>query len=334
MKKPRIRNILVPIDFSEMSIQAIAPAKRLGQRFDANIHLVHIYEFYHPSRYMAPTPPLKPFALVGFEQYSTGQLDQRLRALAKKHGLPSDGTCHVESGGSAFHGICALARDLPADLIVTSTHGHTSLKHVFLGSTAERVVQHSPCPVFVARQRGPRSKNGLASTINNILVPVDFSACSVEGLHYAIAFAARVGAKIILFHAVHLAPYTSGGFAYDLSALEEAARKDAEHQMREFIRMAKLGRVKFETAITIGPPVPEICAFAQNNDVDLIITCTHGRTGLEHILIGSTAERVVRHAYCSVLVVPSHPDMRAAKLTRESKSARKSGRDRHAKSKS
>lgn len=334
MKELNIRNILVPIDFSKMSIQAIATAKRLAQRFDANIHLVHIYEFYHPSRYVAPTPPLRPFAVISFEQYSTGKLDRRLRALAKKHGLPSEGTCHVQSGAPAFHGICALARDLPADLIVISTHGYTGLKHVFLGSTAERVVQHSPCPVFVARQRGRRSKNGPALTISSILVPVDFSGCSLEGLHYAIAFAARVRAKVILFHAVHLAPYTSGGFAYDLSTLEEAARKDAEHQMQEFIRMAKLGRVKFETAITIGPPVPEICAFAQNNDVDLIITSTHGRTGLEHILIGSIAERVVRHAYCSVLAVPSHPDMRAAKLTRESKRARKSGPGRHAKSKS
>lgn len=336
MKELNIRNILVPIDFSEMSIQAIRPAKRLAQRFDAKIHLVHIYELYHPSRYMAPTPPLKPFVVISFEQYSTGELDRRLRAVAKTHGLPSEGTCHVQSGASAFYGICALARDLPADLIVISTHGYSGLKHVFLGSTAERVVQHSPCPVFVARQRGRKSKTSPAFAINTILVPVDFSRGSIEGLHYAMAFAPGVGSgscRIILFHAVHLAPYTSGGFAYDLSSLEEAARKDAEHQMQEFVRIAKLGRVKFETAITMGAPVPEICAFAQNNDVDLIITSTHGRTGLEHILIGSTAEHIVRHAYCSVLAVPSHPDMRAAKLTGESKNARKPGRNRQAKSK-
>jgi nucleotide-binding universal stress UspA family protein len=330
MKRLSIRNILVPIDFSKMSIRAIAAAKRLAQRFDANIHLVHIYEFYHPSRYMAPTPPLKPFALVSFEQYVTGGLDRRLRTLANKHGLPSAQTCHVKSGASPFNGICVLARDLSADLIVISTHGYTGLKHVFLGSTAERVVQHSPCPVLVARQSGRPSKTGGASRMNRILAPIDFSDCSLDGLNYAIAFADRVGAKLVLFHAVHLAPYTSGGFAYDLSCLEEAAQKDAEQQMRNFVRMAKFGGVKFETAIAMGPPAEEISTFAQNYDVDLIITSTHGRTGWKHMLIGSTAEHVVRYSRCPVLVVPSHPDMRAAKIVRETERSRRLGRRRDA----
>ena len=334
MKKLSIRNILVPIDFSKMSVQAIATAKRLAQRFDANIHLVQVYEFYHPSRYMAPTPLLKPFSVVTFEQYLTGELDQRLRALAKKHGLPAEGTCHVESGASSFNEICALARDITADLIVIATHGYTGLKHVFLGSTAERVVQHSPCPVYVARQSGRRSKTGPTFTINTILVPVDFSDCSLEGLDYAISFAACVRAKLIVFHAVHLAPYVSGGFAYDLSSLEEAAQKDAERQMQKFVRMAKFGDVKFEIAIAMGPPVQEVSAFAEDHDVDLIITSTHGRTGFKHILIGSTAEHVVRHAHCPVLVVPSHPDMRAARLMRGTERIRKSGRRPQAKSKS
>ena len=334
MKRLSLRNILVPIDFSKMSVQAIGTAKRLAQRFVANIHLVHVYEFYRPSRYIAPTPPLMPFSVVTFERYRTGELDERLRALAKKHGLPSGGTCHVESGTSPFNEICAIARDIPADVIVISTHGYTGLKHVFLGSTAERVVQHSPCPVFVARHSDRRAKTGQAFTLNTILVPVDFSSCSLDGLNYAISFADRVGAKLILFHAVQLAPYTSGGFAYDLSSLEEAAQKDAERQMQEFVRMAKFGGVKFETAITMGPPAKEISTFAQNHKVDLIITSTHGRTGWKHMLIGSTAEHVVRYSRSPVLVVPSHPDVRAAKIVRETERSRRPGRRRDAKSKS
>jgi Universal stress protein family len=58
----------------------------------------------------------------------------------------------------------------------------------------------------------------------------------------------------------------------------------------------------------------DICAFAKDHNVDLIITSTHGVTGLEHVLIGSIAEHVVRHAPCSVLVVPSHPQTRLANL--------------------
>jgi Universal stress protein family len=86
------------------------------------------------------------------------------------------------------------------------------------------------------------------------------------------------------------------------------------------VRSVKFGELKFEIAMKIGSSVPEICGFAEDHDVDLIITSTHGRTGLEHVLIGSIAEQVVRHASCPVLVVPSHPKTRVAKLRRRSRS--------------
>jgi len=75
------------------------------------------------------------------------------------------------------------------------------------------------------------------------------------------------------------------------------------------------GGVKSEPVLTEGSPVLDICQFAKDHDVDLIITSTHGLTGLKHVLIGSVAEHVVRHAPCCVLVVPSHPHVRAANLT-------------------
>ena len=86
--------------------------------------------------------------------------------------------------------------------------------------------------------------------------------------------------------------------------------------MRDLVRSMDFGAVKFETAFTDGSPVVDICAFAKDHDVDLIITSTHGFTGFTHVLIGSIAEQVVRHASCSVLVVPSHPRVRAANLAK------------------
>jgi len=221
-------------------------------------------------------------------------------------------------GAPAFDEICRLAQQIPADLIVMPTHGYTGIKHVFLGSTAERVVQHSPCPVFVVRQKKRKSENGRTFTAQTILVPVDFSSCSREGLRYAIGFANEFGAKIILLHATYLGYfYTSEGTAmYDVRGLQEAARKNAQRQMRELVRAVKFGRVKFETVLASRSPLLDICAFAQDHDVDLIITSTHGLTGLKHVLIGSIAEQVVRHAPCSVLVVPSHPQIRMANLAK------------------
>jgi nucleotide-binding universal stress UspA family protein len=179
-------------------------------------------------------------------------------------------------------------------------------------------VQHSSCPVLVTRGDALQANNGSRFRIKTIVVPVDFSSCSREGLRYAIAFANEFGARIILLHATYLGyVYSCEGTAiYDIPGLQKAARQTAERKMRELIRSVNFGAVKFETAFTEGSPVIDICAFAKDHNVDLIITSTHGFTGFTHVLIGSIAEQVVRHASCSVLVVPSHPHVRAANLAK------------------
>jgi nucleotide-binding universal stress UspA family protein len=151
-----------------------------------------------------------------------------------------------------------------------------------------------------------------AARIDTVLVPVDFSHSSSVGLKYAIQFADKVEAKILVLSVLHFGfPYTADGYAmYDLSPLQNAGRAAGEREMQLFVRRVRFGAVKFEAVIEIGSPVDEICALATDRKADLIITPTHGYTGLKHVLIGSTAEQVVRRATCPVLVVPSHPELR------------------------
>jgi nucleotide-binding universal stress UspA family protein len=317
MKKLSIRNILVSIDFSQMSIQAADTARRLASRFSATIHLAHVRHLNYAADLVVSAPPFVPFSFMTSEQNGERSVINELKAVARKCGL-SSATCHVLAGGPPFDEICRLAQAIPADLIVMPTHGRTGLKHVFLGSTAERIVQHSSCPILVTRENALQSNNGSLFSSKSILVPVDFSSCSREGVLYAISFAKEFGAKIILLHAMYLGyVYSSEGTAiYDIPGLQKAARKTAERKMRELVRSVNFGAVKFATAFTDGSPVNDICAFAKDHDVDLIITSTHGFTGFTHVLIGSIAEQVVRHAPCSVLVVPSHPHVRAANLAK------------------
>jgi len=202
------------------------------------------------------------------------------------------------------------------------THGYTGVTRVFLGSTAERIVQHSPCPVLVIRadkKGGWSSRDRKTKGINSILVPVDFSPSSFQAFGYALKFAERVAARVIVLRVVQLGePFTADGYAmYDLSPLIEAARKSAEVQMQQFLRLAKISRVKVDSVIHVGLPASAICDFAKEHEVDFIITATHGLTGFEHLLIGSVAERVVRHADRPVLVVPSHPELRVHSSTQE-----------------
>jgi nucleotide-binding universal stress UspA family protein len=316
VKKLGIRNILVPTDFSKMSIQLIEPAKWLAERFAASIHLVHVHESDYPAYLVAPAPP---FSVTSYEQEAKERVARELNALAHKYGVPAT-RCHLISGSPAFNEICALAGEIRADLIVMPTHGRTGLEHMFLGSTAERTVRHSPCPVLVMREPGHGLSEKKAS-YKKILVPVDFSDCSREGLQYAIRFAERFGAKLIVLHVIAL-PYAYLSDVYGMyqpPLWAGEARKGAERRMQEFLRTIEVGAVKIQTAITTGTPTAEICSFAEKKHVNLIITSTHGLSGLKHVSTGSIAERVVRHGSCPVLVVPSHPIVRVAKLPKRDK---------------
>jgi universal stress protein A len=237
MKKLTIRNILVPIDFSPISIDAIPTAKRLAHRFDAKTHVVHVNQF------------LSPRAVVA----------EQLEIVAKRTGLSPWEQKPLIRGAAPFHEICKLAHEIPADLMVMPTHGYTGLSHVFLGSTAERVVQHSPCPVFVVRQRKEQWKTARPLSIKRILVPVDFSDCPRKGLRYAIRFANEFGGRIVLLHATYLGYiYSSDGMlVYDVRGLQEAGRQSTAQQMRELVRNLNFGRVKFETILTSGSPAPK-----------------------------------------------------------------------------
>ena len=317
MKTLKVRNIIVPIDFSKMSVQAIQIARQLARRFGASIHLAHVRQFNYAGDFVTPAPPVVPFSFMTYDEDGEQSALKELKKVAAECDVAS-ASCDVLSGAPPFDEICRLAHTIPADLVVMPTHGRTGLKHVFLGSTAERIVQHSSCPVLVTREKSAKSRNGSQAGMKTILVPVDFSSCSREGLRYAIACANEFGAKLILLHTTYLGYiYSCEGTAiYDIPALQKAARKAAERKMRDLVRSMDFGAVKFETAFTDGSPVVDICAFAKGHDVDLIITSTHGFTGFTHVLIGSIAEQVVRHAPCSVLVVPSHPHVRAANLTK------------------
>ena len=318
MKRADIKTILVPIDFSKLSTPAIQVAKDLARRFGAVIHLVHVQEFFYPLDLLSPVP----MSVATFRDESATRRIRRLRILAKKNGVAAT-DCHFMTGAPTFHEICKLARQIVADLIVMPTHGYTGLAHLLTGSTAERIVQHSPCPVVVVGRKPSRvaMAGDALRSIDTILVPVDFSEASFQALEYAIEFAERVAARLIVFHAVNLAEsFTANGYGmYDLEVLEEAARRDAETQMQKFIGLAKFHRVQVETAVRVAPAVAEIGALARERDVDLIITATHGRTGLKHLLMGSIAEHVVRHAPRPVLVVPSHPELRKARLTNKAR---------------
>lgn len=313
----QIRNVLVPIDFSAASLEAIERALPLIKKFGAHLHLVHAFAPDYPLASMAVIPLIVPEAEV------TKRVRRHLRDVAKKYSIelrPDD--IHAIKG-RPFEEICRVARDCDINLIVMSTRGNTGLKHLALGSTAERVVRYSPCPVLVLhgvdrkKAAGAKAKGTSGLDFTRILVPIDFSDCSMRGLAYAKALAKQFGSKLVLLNSVALQYYiTSDEYArYDWPLLMEQAEKSSRNQMRDLMEKTDWDGIEVESSLQIGHAGQQICARALEQKADLIVTSTHGTTGFKHILVGSTAEYVVRHATCPVLVVPSHerPTLAAAR---------------------
>jgi nucleotide-binding universal stress UspA family protein len=298
----RVRKVLVAIDFSAPSLEAIEAALPLIKHFGAELHLVHVFEPDYPLSSMGAIPLVVPELEVG------QRVRRRLRDVAEDYSVPLHRENIHAIKGRPFEEICRLAQAIDIDLIVVATRGNTGLKHLVLGSTAERVVRYSPCPVLVVRGSDSKKKPAQQlATFRKILVPVDFSDCSMKGLEYAKALTREFKAKLILLHSIALQYYiASDEYArYDLPRLLEQTDKAAKQQMRELVQQTNWNGIEVETALQNGHAGQQICAEASDRKADLIAISTHGRTGFEHVFLGSTAEYVVRHASCPVLVVPS-----------------------------
>lgn len=305
----QIHNVLVPIDFSDASLEAVEGALPLIKRFGAELHLVHVFEPEYPFSSLAAIPLIVPELEVG------RRVRRHLKDVANKYSVPLRRENIHALKGRPFAEICRLARDCDIDLIVTSTRGNTGLKHLALGSTAERIVRYSPCPVLVVRSGDGKKKTGRNGKrtkgefgLGKILVPIDFSQCSMKGLAYAKALAKQFGSKLVLLNSVALQYYiTSDEYArYDFPLLMEQAEKASRGHMRDLMEKMDWDGIDAESSLQVGHAGHQICARAIDHHADLIVTSTHGTTGFKHILVGSTAEYVVRHAPCPVLVVPSH----------------------------
>jgi nucleotide-binding universal stress UspA family protein len=307
----RLERILCPTDFSKYSFRAADYAVALARHDDSEVHFLHVI----PSTvipmeqfpYAAEAIPLTP----EFRKRAVERLDAFV-ALSRSEGVRTRFT--VAEGAP----VTAILNSAEADrtgLICLGTHGREGVERLILGSVAERVLRKARSPVLTVSEPGDERAPKNAA-FKHILCAVDFSSCSLAGLRYAIRFGEKFAAKITVLHVLDL------GYSHpvdihaerDLTRFARAIIKDGKEEMRKFIRPVKSGRVRFNTELVIGTPVEQISDFALAKDFDLIITSTHGLTGFKHVLIGSIAEHLVRQSRVPLLVVPSHPEVRAGNV--------------------
>lgn len=164
-------------------------------------------------------------------------------------------------------------------------------------TTATRKTQRKPVR---SRNRQTRARRS-SMQLRRILVPIDFSLTSRRALDFAVPLADQFKARITLLHVIEpvMYPQEIGPVAVSEVHLVQGALKELTNLARELVPAARLHRVLTRT----GLPYREIADAAKDLDIDLIVATTHGHTGLKRVLLGSTAERIVRHAPCPVLTV-------------------------------
>ncbi|MFQ5932786.1 MAG: universal stress protein, partial [Nitrospiraceae bacterium] len=198
--------------------------------------------------------------------------------------------------------IVMMAKRSGADLIVMATQGRTGLAHLLMGSVTEAVLRTVSVPVLALR---PWQAERHLTTVRRVLWATDFSPASEGAWPYAIMLATLFAAEVVLLHVVR--PADMAGIAdapvpppaHWLERYLEPLEHELERRQQEVEAQGLRARRK----VLVGAPAEVIVEEAGKEQADLIVTGTHGRTGLAHVLVGSVAEAVVRKAPCPVLAV-------------------------------
>lgn len=161
--------------------------------------------------------------------------------------------------------------------------------------------------------------------LETILVPTDFSAGAAAAVEYAFWLATRSQGKVIFFHVMEPTVY-SVDFALSRPDISAEVRRGAIAALAQLVEEARGRGIAAEYALVAGTPFVEIEKVAAERKADLIVMGTHGRTGLAHVVLGSTAERVVRLAPCPVLTVKASPERTAQETMPQHQTAERGGR--------
>lgn len=294
-----IKHILVPTDFSDNADQALAYAAGIALRFGSEITLFHVISLFQDD----PNNPAYRFP--NHEQVLQTMEETALARFEKLEDVHENISIQMETvrGISAAEEIINYAQSNDFDLIVMGTHGRTGLSHFLMGSVAERLIRHQPCPVLTLKQQ---KKEGVVQPkFEKFVVAVDFSNYSkmalVQAFELALVFEASLEILYVIEEQVHPAFYVTGetsvmGIIPDLREKSIAA-------LRAYVDKEVSKNVEYSTHVREGRAHTEIIHFAEEQNADLIFMATHGLSGLDHFLIGSTTEKVVRKARTPVFTV-------------------------------
>jgi len=294
------RVVAVGVDLSPPSDLAALQAQRLARHLGAELVLIHVGYVPEP---LLGSPQVRHHAERAYYALVRDRLtEDRERLEALRQRLLGQGVeiSHVVvQGHFPDTAITKTARELDAELIVVGTQGRTGFDRWWFGSVAETTVRAASSSVLVARG-GPEAAEGGYRTI---LVGTDFSSLAEHAMARALDVAAK-GAQIRVLHAWHMPGIISPESVVGLPELRDAVEAGCRDQSQTLLRAWRERATGFalDGEVLEGRARDVLVDRATALGADLIVVGSHGRRGVRHLLLGSVAEAVVRHAPCSVLV--------------------------------
>jgi nucleotide-binding universal stress UspA family protein len=288
--------ILVAIDLSPSSAQALQEAQYIAKTTDKTLGMVHVL------------PDFMGVATLGVNGYvgtlpDTDDLAtrarERIRAWAQTAEQDAAVELFLEQGAFATR-IVERAESWGAELIVVGSHGHSGLTGLVLGSVAKRVVHHAHCPVLVSRGAQGRAL---------VVAATDLSDPSLPAIARGASEARWRSAELLAVHVVDVsmavyAASAGGMFGLTVPLPPAELHTDVMEALAKTLTDAMAQcEAAGESKVLYGNPAEAIIQCARERGARLIVVGTHGRSGLARIALGSTADAVVTNAHCSVLVV-------------------------------
>ncbi|MFN4325752.1 MAG: universal stress protein [Azonexus sp.] len=289
-----LNHFLAATDLSAPARHAAERAAALAESLGARLALVHV-----ASR--APLDQLRQLLSAGEDDIAQELLD-RLRldlrglgeAIHQRYGVAPALSVGI---GDLLPSLLAEADALPADLLVLGARGASFLRHILLGSTAERLLSSARCPVLVVKQP-PHEP------YRHLLVPVDFSPIAARTLRLAAALVPN--ARLTVMHAYDV-PF-EGQLRYagvddaKIAHYRSLAARQAHTRLDGLIGESGIDRSRISALVVQGDVSQRILEQEQESDCDLIVVGKHGEGVFEELLLGSTTKHILAESQNDVLV--------------------------------
>jgi nucleotide-binding universal stress UspA family protein len=287
----RFKRILCAVDFSPPSLRVFNLTLQLAAMSGARVHLLHVIPRIVPS--IMDVPITNTGWTVEVEERAKREMP-KLKKLAAEHGVPASAEIRV---GDIDLQILKVAKERVADLVATGTHGRKGFAKWAMGSVAERLLRSCPIPFLLTAS--PKRAAG-PPPIRRILIPCDFSDGTADSVGYGLAIAGKSQASIVLLHVIQDRSGFLGrkGMPDQLAALRRTLEDVVPARAKKSVRV--------ESIIGSGEPFREILGAIKDSKASLVIINSHGHGFINRLLVGSTAERVVRGGagLCPILVIP------------------------------